>query len=116
MFGWCWTLIKLQSQWPTYSFVTDGRREWATKIDALIRSAGYTTWWDHTLQIGERTNDKIDTELRLAKAAIVICRNELGHRRGSREALFARDLGRDYFQSVSTAGRDRCSVLFAPNG
>jgi hypothetical protein len=33
-------------------------REWAHKIDALIRPAGYTTWWDPSLQTGERYSDR----------------------------------------------------------
>ncbi len=67
-------------------------REWATKIDALIRSAGYTTWWDPSLQTGERYNDRIDAELRSAKAAVVIwSERSWASTWVKEEALFARD-------------------------
>lgn len=29
-------------------------RDWAKKIEALISTAGYTTWWDNSLETGER--------------------------------------------------------------
>lgn len=47
-------------------------RYWAVKIDALVRSAGYTTWWDTSLQTGERYNDRIAHELEQAKVSVVI--------------------------------------------
>jgi hypothetical protein len=67
-------------------------REWASKVDALIRSAGYTTWWDPSLQGGERYNDRIDAELRSAKAAVVIwSERSWASTWVKEEALFARD-------------------------
>lgn len=67
-------------------------REWAKKVDALIRGAGYTTWWDPSLQTGERYNDRIDAELKLAKAAIVIwSERSWASTWVKEEALFARD-------------------------
>ena len=47
-------------------------REWAQRLDTLIRSAGYTTWWDTSLQTGDRYNDEIDRQLKKAKATVVI--------------------------------------------
>ena len=67
-------------------------REWAKKIDALIRGAGYSTWWDPSLQTGERYNDRIDTELKLAKAAVVVWSERSWVSTWVKEeALFARD-------------------------
>ena len=47
-------------------------RAWAKKIDALIKAAGYTTWWDASLETGQTYNDRIDEELRVANAVIVL--------------------------------------------
>lgn len=67
-------------------------REWAKRVDALIRSVGYTTWWDPSLQTGERYNDRIDAELRAAKAVVVIwSERSWASAWVKEEALFARD-------------------------
>lgn len=67
-------------------------REWANRVDALIRSSGYTTWWDPSLQTGEHYNDRIDAELRAAKAAVVIwSERSWASTWVKEEALFARD-------------------------
>jgi hypothetical protein len=70
-------------------------REWAEKLDALIQSAGYTTWWDTSLETGERYNERIDNELRAAKAVIVIWSERSWVSAWVKEeALFARDRDR----------------------
>jgi hypothetical protein len=67
-------------------------REWANKLDTLIKSAGYTTWWDTSLMTGQKYNDCIDKELRAAKAAIVIwSERSWASAWVKEEALFARD-------------------------
>jgi len=67
-------------------------REWAEKVDSLIKSAGYTTWWDTSLQTGQRYNDRIDEELRSAKAVIVLwSERSWASAWVKEEALFARD-------------------------
>jgi len=63
----------------------------------------------------ERTTTRSTRNLRLAKAAIVIWSERSWHRRGSRRRLCSPATGKTYFQSCRR-GRDRCSVLFAPNG
>lgn len=67
-------------------------RDWAQKVDILIQSAGYTTWWDPSLQTGERYNERIDAELRSAKAVVVIwSARSWVSTWVKEEALFARD-------------------------
>jgi len=67
-------------------------REWAEKVDSLIRSAGYSTWWDTSLQTGERYNDEIDRQLRQAKATVVIWSTRSWVSTWVKEeALFSRD-------------------------
>lgn len=80
-------------QWQIFLSPTKSEdRDWAKKIDALIRSADYTTWWDTSLETGERYNDRIDVELRAAKAAIVIWSERSWVSAWVKEeALFARD-------------------------
>jgi hypothetical protein len=67
-------------------------REGANKINTLLRSAGYSTWWDSSLQAGQQYNDEIDKNLREAKAAVVIwSKRGWGSKWVKEEALFARD-------------------------
>jgi hypothetical protein len=67
-------------------------RDWAEKFDVLIRSAGYSTWWDSSLQPGERYNDRIDRELKAASAVVVIWSERSWISAWVKEeALFARD-------------------------
>jgi len=67
-------------------------REWAKKVDDLIKSAGYTTWWDASLETGQRYNDRIDEELRQSNAAIVLwSERSWASAWVKEEALFARD-------------------------
>jgi hypothetical protein len=70
-------------------------RAWAEKIDNLIRGKGYSTWWDASIQTGERYNDRIDRELRRAAAAVVIWSSRSWESPWVKEeALFARDRDR----------------------
>jgi formylglycine-generating enzyme required for sulfatase activity len=47
-------------------------RAWAAKLDAALRAAGYTAWWDTSLVAGDTWNETIRTELRTAKCVVVL--------------------------------------------
>src|SRR5690242_4929330 len=67
-------------------------KEWAKKIDTLVSSAGYTTWWDTSLVAGNTYNDEIDKQLQLAKVTIVVWSERSWNSRWVKEeALFSRD-------------------------
>jgi hypothetical protein len=47
-------------------------RTWAERVDAALRDAGFTTWWDTSLVAGEHFNEAIDRELNSAQCVVVI--------------------------------------------
>lgn len=47
-------------------------RAWAERVDATLREAGLTTWWDPSLVAGEQFNQAIERELSSAKCVVVI--------------------------------------------
>jgi hypothetical protein len=78
-------------------FISYAREDagWVEKLAAAIEAAGYSVWWDRNLGTGTRYLKETETQLRAAKATVVVwSKRSIESHWVADEAGLARDLGR----------------------